>query len=453
MSDQNDQTPYYQGGQYGRSKDEGCDPPPPPPPPPPCPEPCDQDPPWGPPDIRPECCPHDRGCCPNDQHCCTWYEVEDPCVRASSCGGEWTKIDCKCYSSNEKCDCEEWDCSCYPKGGCVPCKPCDGLLPEGDGPTGGCDDPGRDDCTTADLRKQLDALTQCISSREGEKAKIDADIKARAERAKALADLIKGFDDIAKNYNAARQQLICSEDCLKGFYRDTSRIFQDKHKFPEGCLEKLQQAINTELCKLETEKCCQKNLEGKLDKVTKLVWEKQQADKVLTTAEDAFKSLQGLGAWIGGQFKVLDGLTKDINTALYDNDPNKHKWAFYLFYWKFVPTLCKCFPVAFCCHKKDDSEKTNEGDEKPTDHIGCKPGDWHPSVITVEKLNKLICCAWDYVREQKENAQAANDRLEQARRNLDYIKKKVTADEGKALEENIQSSLNKVECKPASSGK
>jgi len=458
MSEQKDQTSYYQGEPYGRDKDEECQPPPPPPPPPPCPDPCDDDPPWGPPHIRPECCPDDRQCCPEDERgYCTWDEATDPCVRASSCGGDWTKIDCKCHSSNEQCNCEEWDCGCYPQGGCVPCKPCEGLLPEGD-PTGGCDDPGRDDCTAADLRKQLDALQHCISSQEGEKAKIEADITARKQRETDLKTLVGTFDGIVEKYKNERQKLICSEDCLKGFYRDMTRVFHDKYKFPDGCLQKLQDAINVELCRLEREKCCQKNLEGKLTKVTRLIWEQQQADANLAKAQDAFTILQDLAKWIGDQFTDLDNLKTQIIAALNDDDPQKHKWAFYLFYWKFVPKLCKRFPVAICCKKKNEEPEKqyhsseHHPSEHHTDHIGCEPGDWHPSVITVKKLTKLICCAWDFVREQKEKAQEASGKVAEATRNLEYIKSKVKADEA-ALEDYIKSQLNKVECKSAPSAK
>ena len=78
----------------------------------PCPDPCDQKPPWGPPQIRPECCPT-HTCCPDEgKQCCTWEEVDDPCIRAASanCNVPWTKITCKCESSNKDCNCEVWGC-------------------------------------------------------------------------------------------------------------------------------------------------------------------------------------------------------------------------------------------------------------------------------------------------------------------------------------------------------
>lgn len=455
MSDQKDQTPYYHGGHSGGEHEEGCQPPTPPPPPPPCPDPCDQDPRYGPPCIRPECCPDDRQCCPeDDRSSCTWYEVDDPCVRASSCVSDWTKVDCKCSSSNENCDCEEWDCSCYPKGGCVPCKPCEGLLPEGD-PDGGCEEPPRDDCTTSDLRAQLEALQHCISSQESERKKIDADIDARNARKDDLAKLIDGFDKIAHDYKEKRQDLICTEDCLKGFYRDMTRIFQDKYRFPDGCLEKLQHAVNWELCKIEKEKCCYNNLVGKLQKVTKLIWERDEAKKRWEKADAAFKNIQTFDVWVETQFAELEVWKKEINTALNKNDPNEDKWAFYLFYWKFAPNFCKRFPVAFCCEKKKSeeayrSEQHHHG-EHSSCHIGCKPGDWHPSVITVAKLTKLICCAWDYVHELKKEYQDANDAVVKTEHDRDYIKARADADAA-ALEENIKNHLNKVECKSAPSG-
>jgi hypothetical protein len=336
----------------------------------------------------------------------------------------------------------------------VPCKPCEGLLPEGD-PDGGCEEPPRDDCTTSDLRAQLEALQHCISSQESERKKIDADIDARNARKDDLAKLIDGFDKIAHDYKEKRQDLICTEDCLKGFYRDMTRIFQDKYRFPDGCLEKLQHAVNWELCKIEKEKCCYNNLVGKLQKVTKLIWERDEAKKRWEKADAAFKNIQTFDVWVETQFAELEVWKKEINTALNKNDPNEDKWAFYLFYWKFAPNFCKRFPVAFCCEKKKSeeayrSEQHHHG-EHSSCHIGCKPGDWHPSVITVAKLTKLICCAWDYVHELKKEYQDANDAVVKTEHDRDYIKARADADAA-ALEENIKNHLNKVECKSAPSG-
>ena len=154
MSDEYQQ--QSQGGEYNQQKPEYK----PPTPAQPCPDPCDDVPRWGPPKIIEECCTH-HPCCPEDErHCCTWESVDDPCVRAVSADPDldWTKITCNCESSNKKCNCEVWDCSSYPQGGCVPCRPCEGLIPDPTDP-GGCDDPDREDCTSDDLRKQLDALS------------------------------------------------------------------------------------------------------------------------------------------------------------------------------------------------------------------------------------------------------------------------------------------------------
>ena len=455
--------PQSQGGEYNKEKQEHY-PPPPPPPPPPCPDPCDEKPPWGPPEIRPECCTH-HPCCPeNEQHCCTWESVDDPCVKAASaeCGLPWTKVTCNCESLNKECDCEEWDCSCYPQGTCVPCKPCEGLIPAPDGPDGGCDDPGRDDCTSEDLRRQLDALTQCISSQQSAKAKLEADIKARGERAAALNELITKFDGIIKDYKDQRHKLICREDCLKGFHRDITAVFS---KYSADYLRELTKYINSLLCQLEQEKCCQTNLEGKLTKVTKLIWEQQEADKEKQKADKAFEIIKDLPKWLDEKFKELEALKDEIAQALNDVDPQKHKWAFYLFYWKFVPKLCKCFPFPFCCEKDGGSGGYGEGGseqtpqqsgksgseqgsqkhqqpEKPVDHLGCKPGDWHPSAITDETLRALICCAWDYARKQKQNLQDATDRVADVTNNLNFMKTRVEAD-AKSLDDRIKSGLNR----------
>jgi len=443
MSDSEYKPAQSQGGEYNKEKEYQ---PPPPPPPPPCPDPCAEPrPKWGPPSIRDECCSH-HPCCPDDKHCCTWDEVEDPCVRAASadCGQKWTKIECKCESSQKDCDCEEWDCGCYPQGTCVPCTPCEGLIPDPEQPTGGCNDPGGGECSSENLSKELDALNQCLASQQGAKAKLEADIKARTERANALKELIKSFDDIVKKYKEQRHKLICKEDCLKGFHRDVSAIFA---KYPESYLTELNKAINAQLCRDELAKCCQKNLEGKLTKVTKLIWEQQEKEKEMKKADQAFAVIKDLPKWIEDRFKELEALSDEIGKALNDPDPEKQKWAFYLFYWKFAPGLCKCFPFPFCCKKEDGEYGQGQKDNNPPAHLGCKPGDWHPRAITDDQLKALICCAWDYARQRKQDFQDATDKVADVNNNLDFIKKNVEAD-AKTLADRIKSGLEKV-IKPA----
>jgi hypothetical protein len=382
--------------------------------------------------------------------------VDDPCVRAASadCGGEWTKLKCKCESSNEKCKCDEWDCGCYPQGTCVPCDPCAGLIPTDTGEPGGCDDPGGTDCNSDELRKQLVALKKCIFSQQSEKTKIEADIKARTDRGKELETLIGAFDKIVETYKTTRHKLICREDCLKGFHRDMTKVFQDKSRFPEACLTEMQKAINAELCALETERCCQKNLEGKLSKFTKLIWEQMQAEQHRDEAIEAFKAIQDLPTWMDGQFKALETLKDLIAAALNDKDPEQNKWAFYLFYWQFVPGLCKCFKVAICCLKKEGEQYQSGKKDEPPAHIGCEPGDWHPSQISVEKLRKLICCAWDLVRAAKETAQEKAAAVQAARDKLAFITAKVTADADiKALQARIKARLEKITCTSSSSAR
>lgn len=457
MSDEYKQ--QSQGGEYQQQK-PGY----PPPPPPPCPDPCDEVPLWGPPKIPKECCTH-HPCCPEgEEHCCTWESVDDPCVRAASsdCGLQITKITCKCESTNKECDCEEWDCGSYPQGTCVPCKPCEGIIPDPTDP-GGCDDPDRKDCTSDDLRKQLDALAQCITAQKNAKDKLDADIKARDERAKALNELISKFDEIIKNYKEQRHKLVCREDCLKGFHRDITAVFS---KYSHQYLGELRTYINEQLCGLEQAKCCQKNLEGKLSRLTKLIWEQEEAKKEKDRADKALEIIKDLPKWLDEKFKELETLKDQIAQALNDVDPQKHKWAFYLFYWKFVPKLCRCFPFPFCCEDKGGTtepkgygegaaqqqggrpgyaqgtqKQTNPQPEGPAKHLGCKPGDWHPSAITDETLRALICCAWDYARKQKQNHQEAVDRVVEATSNLAFIKTKVEADE-KSLDDRIKSGLS-----------
>ena len=456
-----DKEPYDRDKEYGKDKEQyGRDKDPHHPhPPPPCPDPCDEKPPWGPPEIRPECCPH-HPCCP-DEHCCTWYTVDDPCVKAASadCGLAWTKITCHCESSNKECDCEEWDCNCYPQGTCVPCKPCEGLIPDPEEPPG-CHEPPPGDCTKTDLQKQLDALVQCIASEESAKAKLQADIDARNARKEALGNLIKDVDGIVTAYKNTRHTLVCREDCLKGFHRDITTVFAN---YPRAYLGELTRYINHLLCLLEQEKCCQKNLDGKLTKVTKLIWEQQQAQKEKDRADQAFTTIKDLAKWLDTQFKELEALKDQIAQSLNDIDPQKHKWAFYLFYWKFVPKLCSCFPYPFCCERDEghepqgykeqppqgykeagqESQQYEEHHPKPPDHLGCKPGDWHPSNITDETLRALICCAWEYSLKQAQALQDATHRVTDATTNRDAIKARAEADAA-SLDDRIKSGLNNV---------
>ena len=452
MSDEYQQ--QSQGGEYNQQK-PGYNPPPQP-----CPDPCDEVPRWGPPKIIDECCTH-HPCCPEGgEYCCTWESVDDPCVKAASANPDlpWTKITCKCESSNEDCNCDVWDCSSYPQGTCVPCRPCEGLIPDPRDPVG-CDDPERDDCTSEDLREQLNALSQCISAQQSAKAKLEADIKARNERAAALTELITKFDGIIKDYKDQRHKLICREDCLKGFHRDISAVFS---KYEPEYLGELRDYINKQLYLLEQARCCQKNLDGKLSKLTKLIWKQQEAEKEKQKADKAFEIIKDLPKWLDDKFKELEALKEQIAQALNDVDPQKHKWAFYLFYWKFVPKLCRCFPFPFCCEDKGGeggtaetyrqhgkpgyapgSQTQHRQPETPADHLGCRPGDWHPSAITDETLRTLICCAWDYARKQKQNLQDAIDRVADITSNLNFVKTKVEADAA-SLDDRIKSGLSRV---------
>ena len=418
-------------------------PPPPAPPPPPCPEPCSTAPPWGPPSINPDCCPKDRDCCGEAKGPCSWEEVVDPCVRASSgeCGIPWTKLTCKCTSSNEKCNCEEWGCGCDSDGGCVPCKPCEGLIPEDKPEDGECEDLPREGCDADALRLQLEANKKCISAQKAEMAKIDAQIKARVKRDEELGKLIGEFDGIVEKYRTERYKLTCREDCLDGFHRDVTKALAAE--FPAECLEALEKAINAELCAIEKAKCCQKNLEWKLAKDTCLIAEQKDAEKAWKNAEEAFGQIKELAKWIGDRFTDLEKVKDVIAAALNDKDPLKHRYAFYLFYWKFVPVYCKRFKVAICC-KADEGCK--DGTSQPV-HIGCEPGDWHPSQISPEDLTRLICCAWDYVRSQKEEFQKATEAVEAASRNLEIVKTKVK-DDGTTLEDRIRRQIEKVVCAP-----
>ena len=83
----------------------------------------------------------------------------------------------------------------------------------------------------------------------------------------------------------------------------------------------------------------------------------------------------------------------------------------------------------------------------PAAHIGCTPGDWHPSNITEDTLKQLICCAWDYAKKKKAEAQEAAAAVQTATQNLEAIKKIILDDKG--LDDKIKSELTKVTCVPA----
>jgi FtsZ-binding cell division protein ZapB len=330
---------------------------------------------------------------------------------------------------------------------CVPCKPCEGLIPDptkpGDGGGDVLPSPG---CSSDTLRAQLEDNRKLLIAKQSEKARIDVEIKASQDRDKDLSTLISGFDAIIDKYKAERQKLVRREDCLKAFYREMSRIFHDPQRFPPGCNEQLQAAINRQLCESERAKCCQKNLEWKLAKDTRLIWRQKEAENAFKQAEDAFAQIKDLPKWMGDQFTALEKLKDDIAKAINDKDPQAQKWAFYLFFWKFAPTLCKRFKVAICCEKLEGAYAAT-----PTAHIGCTPGDWQPSKISEDTLKKLICCAWDYVKEKKADFHQATADVDTTKQNLDSIKEKIKADE-KGLEDRINSELQKVLCVPAGCG-
>ena len=242
---------------------------------------------------------------------------------------------------------------------CVPCKPCEGLIPEdddGEEPDDGDIEPEPDGCS-AGLRRQLEANKRCITSKQTEKAKIEADIKARLEREKELTTLIAGFDAIVDKYVAERYKLICREDCLKGFYRDISSFFQDQQKFPAGCQDSLQAAINAELCAQRTGEVLPEEPRMEARESHPADLEAEKAEKAWKKAEDAFAQIKDLPKWMGDVFGELEKLKDQIAQAVNDKDPQKHRYAFYLFYWRFVPMFCKRFKVAICCPKKQDTEQ------------------------------------------------------------------------------------------------
>ena len=456
MSDSQDQMNQHEG-HYGSPPAKPCPDPnqakgctDPKDPPNPCPDPCQESVEYGYPKINVNCCPPGRECChkgTKEEDCCTWDEV-DACTRAASCSdGAWVTItsDCKCIDSKgEKCECKEWDCGCNPASGCVPCEPCKDLLPDPNGGSGDPGDPGGDGCE-GKLAGQLNRLKKDLTAQQSEKAGLEAKIKAGQDREKELEKLITDFKVLTEKYASERQKLICREDCLKGFYRSAKEFFDNT--FDKTCLQGMKKNINEILCLLEREKCCEQNLEGKIDKLTSLIAKQQQAEKDLKAAEDGFKNLKDFPKWAGDQFTTLEQLKDKISLAFTQKDPESQKFAFYLFYWKYVPGLCKRFPIAVCCDKPcDGNEAADKPSEKPI-RIGCTRGDWHPRAVTVEILSALICCAAEVVQDRKTDLHILNDEIQTIKNNLVYLKKKIEGDE-KTLDDSIKSALAKVVCKP-----
>jgi hypothetical protein len=456
MSEQTPQRP-----QYG---DDDCDKPKPTPDPEPkdCPDPCDTPPPWGPPPIV--CCPP-RDCCPPPKEgdktpACTWDEVDDPCVRAASCTDAWTRITCTCKSSNEKCTCQHWDCGTYPQGTCVPCDPCKGLpTPPEQPPDGGPTDPNGDGCGAEELQRRLRQTKKAIQDAQNQKVTADRDLKAGQDSEKELTALIASLDALVKSYNDNLYKLKCREDCLKGFARDTAKLLASDKRFPKACLEKLRDAINKELCRAATIACCAKNLESKLTGLTHLAWAKQDAADQLKKAEEAFKAIKDLPKWIGDQFAELEAIRDQIVAAL--KDPAKQNHAFYLFYWKFLPGLCKRFKVPICCEKKAEGEApapapARQGPPAPPTPVppppafGCTPGDWHPSRLSADRLRALVCCALDLVNTRKKALQDATDAVDKVTQDLERVKAEIP--DAKALDELIKSRIEKIKCEPAATG-
>jgi hypothetical protein len=462
MSEQTPQRPPYESGDPGRQDD--CskpkpDPKPypdPKPEPTPCPDPCDSPPKYGPPEIPADCCTR-PDCCPKPKEGeppwrCTWDEVDDPCVRASACG-PWTKITCKCESSNKDCNCNGWNCASYPQGTCVPCDPCKGLpTPPDDGTNGGPEPPNGKGCGPDALRHRLGAVKKSIQKAQKERDDAAAALKANQDNEKELNGLITSIETLVKTYSETLHKLKCREDCLKGFHRDMTRHF--KEKFTEVCLNTLTKAINEELCEAERRRCCVKSLEAQLTCTTKAAWDKQQAEKDLKKAEDAFKAIKDLPGWIGEQFGELEKIRDQIVAALADKDPRKHNHAFYLFYWKFAPGLCKRFPVPLCCCKKDDGAATTPaaaaaahdtgGTPEPAAHFGCVPGEWHPSRIDIKRLRELVCCALDVVNQRKDALRNATNKIAEITARIEAVKAETPDD--KALAEKIRVKLETIEC-------
>ena len=92
-----------------------------------------------------------------------------------------------------------------------------------------------------------------------------------------------------------------------------SNVFQDPQRFPSGCHGQLQDRDQRgSCCAAEQAKCCQKNLEWKLAKATRLICNQKEAEKASKRADDAFAAIKALPKWIGDEFAKLEKLKEQI---------------------------------------------------------------------------------------------------------------------------------------------
>ena len=63
--------------------------------------------------------------------------------------------------------------------------------------------------------------------------------------------------------------------------------------------------------------------------------------------------------------------------------------------------------------------------EEPTRLDGSSPGDWHPSQIDRDKLQKLLCCVFTFWNKKKAKAQELSAEVKKKQDQLKFISNKI----------------------------
>jgi len=399
---------------------------------------------------------------------------DDPCedlCKEPNGREPWWKYPCRGLLDLK--DCKDPD-PCSGKKGKVPCEPCKGLIDEP------ADDNGKKcfepcytvglpkDCDATGLQATLDELKKCISAQESQKAALNEAIVEAGKQQQELEKLVTGFTDILDKYDKARPALLSREDVLRGFFQKTKEALERELK--PDIREALTNAINCEYCKLRKVECCKQTLEESLTCKVPLLRDKEQADAEAKRAGEAFTEIKDLaGAIIDKRFKDLETIQKTITEAW---QSKKYRLMFYLFYWDFVPKFCDKFEPEICCQEnkgsgeqqqssgetKENQNQKNKGNGEqrqqsngggketgsPPACIGSSPGDWHPSQIDREKLQKLLCCAFTLWNDEKAEAQQLSAEVKKKEDQLKFITEKLKQEKEKR-DKTIRDKLDTVE--------
>jgi hypothetical protein len=339
----------------------------------------------------------------------------------------------------------------------VPAESCKGIVDEPDG-SENCYDPCYKvempkDCDATGLQAALDALTKSIAAQVSQKTALDEAISEAGVQKAELQTLVTGFTQTLDKYDNARPALLSREDVLRGFFEKAKAAIESN--LDASLRDALTNAINCEYCKKRMTECCKQTLHESLNCTVPLIKEKDAAISAATQAADAFAQIKDLAAAvIGKRFTELETVQQQITEAW---QKKKYRLMFYLFYWHFVPKFCAKFVPEICCdhngtvpEQQQQSTSPGYGASEPA-CIGSTPGDWHPSKIDREKLQKLLCCAFGLFNQKKAKAQELTAAVKKKQDQLQFVTDKLTQD-GQKLDETIRNKLDSIkegyECVP-----